>query len=147
MKLASNKKAFFDYFIEDRFEAGIELKGCEVKSIKQGKVSIKESHIRIIRNEVFVFNMNVTAYDHGNINNSDEKRTRKLLLNRKEISKLDEKMRLKGYTIMPLNIHTKKGLIKVEIGLAKGKKDFDKRDVLAKKSQNREIERALKDRR
>lgn len=146
MILANNKKAHFDYFIEDRFEAGIELVGSEVKSIKSGKTSIKESFIRIIKDEVFIMGMSVVPWRFGSVYNPDEKRVRKLLLHRREIKKLYEKVSQKGYTIVPLNIHLSKGLVKVEIALARGKKNYDKRESLAKKDQQRTIDRALKER-
>lgn len=141
MVYARNKKASFDYFLETRYEAGIELVGTEVKSIKLGKVSIKESFVRIIKNEVFILNMNVTGYEYGNIHNIDEKRDRKLLLNKKEIEKLKEKTSIKGYTIVPVSIYSKNRLVKVEIALAKGKKNYDKRESLKEKTIKREIER------
>jgi len=141
MVYARNKKASFDYFLETRYEAGIELVGTEVKSIKLGKVSIKESFVRIIKNEVFILNMNVTGYEYGNIHNIDEKRARKLLLNKKEIEKLKEKTIIKGYTIVPVSIYSKNRLVKVEIALAKGKKNYDKRESLKEKTIKREIER------
>ena len=145
MNIARNKKAFHDYFIEEKLEAGIELHGTEVKSIKNGKVSIKESFIRIIKNEVFIMNMHVSNYEFGNINNLPETRVRKLLLHRKEIEKLAAKMAEKGYTLIPLNIYTKNRLVKVEMGLAKGKKLYDKREDLKRKDQKRDIERSIKD--
>ncbi|MCX3067961.1 MULTISPECIES: SsrA-binding protein SmpB [Cetobacterium] len=146
MILANNKKAFFDYFIEDRFEAGIELVGSEVKSIKAGKTSIKESFIRIINNEIFIMGMTVVPWSFGSVYNPDERRVRKLLLHKGEIKKLHEKVMQKGYTIVPLNIHLSKGFVKVEIALARGKKNYDKRDSLAKKDQQRSIEREVKER-
>ncbi|WP_291942750.1 SsrA-binding protein SmpB [Cetobacterium sp.] len=146
MILANNKKAFFDYFIEDRFEAGIELVGSEVKSIKTGKTSIKESFIRIINNEIFIMGMTVVPWSFGSVYNPDERRVRKLLLHKGEIKKLHEKVMQKGYTIVPLNIHLSKGFVKVEIALARGKKNYDKRDSLAKKDQQRSIEREVKER-
>lgn len=146
MILANNKKAFFDYFIEDRFEAGIELVGSEVKSIKAGKTSIKESFIRIINNEIFIMGMTVVPWSFGSVYNPDERRVRKLLLHKGEIKKLHEKVMQKGYTIVPLNIHLSKGFVKVEIALARGKKNYDKRDSLAKKEQQRNIEREVKER-
>lgn len=142
--LARNKKAFFDYFIEDKYEAGIELVGTEVKSIKAGKVSIKESFVRIIKNEMFIMNMNVTPYEFGNIHNLPEKRVRKLLLNRKEINKIGQKIKEQGYTIVPLSIYTKQRLVKVEIGLAKGKKNYDKRETLKRKDQEKEMKKVQK---
>lgn len=145
MNIARNKKAFHDYFIEEKLEAGIELHGTEVKSIKLGKVSIKESFIRIIKNEVFIMNMHVTNYEFGNINNLPEIRVRKLLLHRKEIEKLMGKIAEKGYTLVPLNIYTKNRLVKIEMALAKGKKLYDKRDDIKKKDQKRDIERSIKD--
>lgn len=146
MILANNKKAFFDYFIEDKYEAGIELVGSEVKSIKAGKVSIKESFIRIINNEIFIMGMSVVPWSFGSVYNPEERRVRKLLLHRKEIEKLREKVTQKGYTIVPLNVHLSKGYVKVEIALARGKKNYDKRESLAKKDQQRTIDRAVKDR-
>lgn len=137
--LARNKKAFHDYFIEDKLEAGIELVGTEVKSVKAGKVSIKESFIRIIKNEVFIMNMHVTPYEFGNINNLPETRVRKLLLNRKEIEKWAAKIKEQGYTIMPLSIYTKQRLVKMEIGIAKGKKLHDKRETLKRKDQEKDM--------
>ncbi len=144
MVLARNKKAFHDYFIEEKYESGIELIGTEVKSIKAGKVSIKESFVRIIKNEIFIMNMNVTPYEFGNINNKSETRVRKLLLNKKEIEKLQSKIKEQGYTIVPISIYTKNRLVKVEIALAKGKKNYDKRETLKKKDQEREIQKVQK---
>ncbi len=143
--LARNKKAFHDYFIEDRLEAGIELVGTEVKSVKAGKVSLKESFIRIIKNEVFIMNMHITPYEFGNINNLPETRVRKLLLNRKEIEKWAAKMKEQGYTVMPLSIYTKQRLVKMEIGLARGKKLHDKRETLKRKDQERDMNKIRKD--
>ncbi|MGL5797226.1 MAG: SsrA-binding protein SmpB [Cetobacterium sp.] len=145
MMLANNKKAFFDYFIEDRFEAGIELVGSEVKSIKAGKTSIKEAFIRIINGEVFIMGMTVVPWSFGSVYNPEERRVRKLLLNKAEIKKLHEKITQKGYTVVPLNVHLSKGFVKVDIAVARGKKNYDKRDSLTKKDQQRTIERALKD--
>ena len=142
--LARNKKAFHDYFIEDKLEAGIELVGTEVKSVKAGKVSIKESFIRIIRNEIFVMNMHITPYEFGNINNVAESRVRKLLLNRREIKKWGEKIKEQGYTIVPISVYTKKRLVKMEIGLAKGKKMHDKRESLKRKDIERDMKKLQK---
>lgn len=142
--LANNKKAYFDYFIEDKWEAGISLYGTEVKSIRMGKVSIKESYIKIENGEVFVYNMHVSPYEKGNIFNRDPIRVRKLLLHRAEINKLSGKITEKGYTLVPLQVYIKDGLVKVEIGLAKGKKLYDKRDSIAKKDVRRENEREFK---
>lgn len=142
--LANNKKAYFDYFIEDKWEAGISLFGTEVKSIRMGKVSIKESYIKIEKGEVFVYNMHVSPYEKGNIFNRDPIRVRKLLLHRAEINKISGKITEKGYTLVPLQVYIKDGLVKVEIGLAKGKKLYDKRDTIAKKDVRRENERDFK---
>ena len=137
--LANNKKAYFDYFIEEEYEAGLELKGTEVKSIKMTKVSIKESFIRIIKNEPFIMGMFITNYSFGNINNVNETRVRKLLLHKKEIKKLEEKSKLLGYTIVPLSVYNKNGIIKVKIALARGKKNYDKRESIKKRELSREI--------
>ncbi|MBP6063571.1 MAG: SsrA-binding protein SmpB [Fusobacteriaceae bacterium] len=147
MILANNKKAFFDYFIEDKYEAGIELVGSEVKSIKAGQTSIKEAFIRIINDEIFIMGMSVTPWKYGSIYNPEERRVRKLLLNKSEIRKIHEKVKQKGYTIVPLNVHLSRGYVKVEIALARGKKNYDKREDLAKKDQKRDIDRAYKDNR
>ena len=145
MVLARNKKAFHDYFIEDKLEAGMELVGTEVKSVKAGKVSIKESFIRIIKNEIFIMNMHITPYEFGNINNLPESRVRKLILNRKEIEKWAAKIKEQGYTIIPLSVYTKQRLVKMEIGLAKGKKLHDKREALKRKDQERDMKKVQKD--
>ena len=118
--VANNKKAYFDYFIEDKWEAGIALYGTEVKSIRMGKASIKESHIKIEKNEVFIYNMHISPYEKGNIFNRDPVRVRKLLLHRSEINKLAGKIVEKGYTIVPLQVYMKNGLVKIEIGLGRG---------------------------
>ena len=144
MVLARNKKAFHDYFIEDKLEAGIELVGTEVKSVKAGKTSIKESFIRIIKNEVFIMNMHITPYEFGNIHNKPEARVRKLLLNRKEIEKWSTKIKEQGYTIVPLSVYTYKRLVKMEIGLAKGKKLHDKRETLKRKDQEKDMKKIQK---
>lgn len=145
MSIANNKKAFHDYFIEDRFEAGIELIGAEVKSIKLGKVSIKEAFVRIIKNEIFIMGMNVTPYEQSALFIPKDIRVRKLLLHKAEIRKIHEKVKEKGYTIVPLSIYLKKGLIKVEIAIGKGKKNYDKRDSEAEKVQKRDADRARKE--
>ena len=145
MVLARNKKAFHEYCIEDKLEAGMELVGTEVKSVKAGKVSIKESFIRIIKNEIFIMNMHITPYEFGNINNLPESRVRKLLLNRKEIEKWAAKIKEQGYTIIPLSVYTKQRLVKMEIGLAKGKKLHDKREALKRKDQERDMKKVQKD--
>ena len=140
----NNKKAYHDYFIEDKYEAGIELFGTEVKSIRMGKCSIKESFIRIDKGEVYVCGMHINPYEKGNIFNKDPLRTRKLLLHRSEITKLGSRIAEKGYTLVPLQVYFKGSLVKMEIGLAKGKKLYDKRDDIAKKDQKREIDREMK---
>ena len=145
MVLAKNKKAYHDYFIEEKLEAGIELVGTEVKSVKAGKISIKESFIRIIRNEVFIMNMHITPYEFGNINNVPESRVRKLLLSRREINKWEAKIKEQGYTIVPLSVYTKQRLVKVEIALAKGKKLHDKRETLKRKDIDRNLKKIQKD--
>lgn len=144
--IANNKKAYFDYFIEDTYEAGIELFGTEVKSIRQGKCSLKESFIRIEKNEVWVYGMNVSPYEKGNIFNKDPLRVRRLLLHSYEINKLNGRIAEKGYTLVPLRVYLKNSLVKVEIGLARGKKLYDKRESLAKKDQQREAEKEFKQR-
>lgn len=146
MILAKNKKAFHEFFIDERYETGIELVGSEVKSIKAGKVSIKEAFVRIIKDEVFIMGMSVTPWTYGSVYNPEEKRVRKLLLHKKEIRKLHEKVTQKGCTIVPLSVYTKKGLVKVEIALARGKKNYDKREALAKRDQKRQMDREIKER-
>ncbi len=142
--IANNKKAYHDYFIEDKYEAGIALHGTEVKSLRMGKCSIKESFIRIEKNEVYIYGMHISPYEKGNIFNKDPLRVRKLLLHKEEIRKLQGKIAEKGYTLVPLQVYFHKSLIKVEIGLAKGKKLYDKRQDIAKKDQRREAERDFK---
>ena len=139
MKLvANNKKAYHDFFIEEKYEAGLALHGTEVKSLRLGKCSIKEAFVRIENGEAFVYGMNVSPYEKGNIFNKDPLRVRKLLLHKAEICKLDGKMAQQGYTIVPLQVYFKEGRAKVEIGLAKGKKLYDKRQDIAKKDMRRE---------
>lgn len=142
--IANNKKAYHDYFIDDKYEAGIELAGTEVKSLRMGKCSIKESFIRIEKGEVYVYGMNISPYEKGNIFNKDPLRIRKLLLHRAEIGKLEDKVAQKGYTLVPLQVYFKGSLVKVEVGLARGKKLYDKREDIAKKDQRRELERDFK---
>ena len=142
--IANNKKARHDYFVEDSFEAGIVLHGTEVKSLRQGHCSIKESFIRIEDGEVFIYGMHISPYEKGNIFNKDPLRVRKLLLHRSEIRKMIGKMSQKGYTLVPLQVYFKGSLIKVEIALAKGKKLYDKREDIAKKDQRRAAEREFK---
>jgi SsrA-binding protein len=145
MALAKNKKAFHEYFIEDRLEAGIELIGSEVKSIKAGQVSIKEAFVRIINGEIFIMGMSIVPWAFGSVYNPEERRVRKLLIHKKEIAKLREKVSQKGYAIVPISVYQKAGRIKIEIALGKGKTNYDKRDTLAKKDAKRQIDRALKD--
>ena len=142
--LANNKKAKHDYFLEEKYEAGIELKGNEVKSIRDGKVSIKESHVGDYKGELFIYNMNVTPYEQSYEKNIDPIRTRKLLLHKKEIDKLIGKVSQAGYTMIVNKIYLKEGLIKAEVALAKGKKIYDKRETIKKNDAKRKIERALK---
>ena len=145
MKLvANNKKAYHDYFIEEKHEAGIVLHGTEVKSMRMGKCSIKEAFIRIENGEVFVYGMHVSPYEKGNIFNKDPLRVKKLLLHKQEINKLMGKIAEKGYTLVPLQVYFTWGNAKVEIGLAKGKKMYDKRQDIARKDQRREAEKELK---
>lgn len=143
--IANNKKAYHDYFIDEKFECGIELFGTEVKSIRMGKCSIKEAFVRIERGEVFISGMHVNPYEKGNIFNKDPLRPKKLLLHRFEIDKLEGKIREKGYTLVPLRVYFKGSLAKLEIGLARGKKLYDKRQDIAKKDQKREVEREYKE--
>lgn len=145
MKLvANNKKAYHDFFIEEKYEAGICLHGTEVKSMRMGKCSIKEAFIRIENGEVFVYGMHVSPYEKGNIFNKDPLRIKKLLLHKQEINKLAGKIAEKGYTLVPLQVYFKDGRAKVEIGIAKGKKLYDKRQDIAKKDQKREAQRDFK---
>ena len=142
--IANNKKAYHDFFILDTYEAGIALAGTEVKSLRMGKCSIKESFIRIEDGEVFIYGMHNSPYEKGNIFNKDPMRVRKLLLHRSEINKLLAKTKEKGMAIVPLKVYLNGSLVKVEIGLARGKKLYDKRDDIAKKDQKREAEREFK---
>ena len=147
MKLiANNKKAFHDYFIEDTYEAGIALVGTEVKSLRAGKCSVKESFIRVENGEVYIYGMHISPYEKGNIFNKDPLRVRKLLLHRYEINKIEAKLKEKGLTLVPLKVYFKDSLVKIEIGMARGKKLYDKRDDMAKKAAQRDIERAMKER-
>ena len=142
--IANNKKAYHDYFIDETYEAGVALHGTEVKSMRMGKCSNKESFIRIENGEVFVYGMHVSPYEKGNIFNKDPLRVKKLLMHRHEINKLAGKIGEKGYTLVPLQVYFKNGKVKVEIGLARGKKLYDKRQDIAKKDQRRETEREFK---
>lgn len=142
--VANNKKAYHDFFIDEKFEAGIELFGTEVKSIRMGKCSIKESFIKIENEQVYIYGMHVSPYEKGNIFNKDPLRVKKLLLHKQEIRRLLSKIKEKGYTLVPLQVYFKGSLVKVEMGLARGKKLYDKRDDIAKKDAKREIEREFK---
>lgn len=142
--VANNKKAYHDYFIDDKYETGIELYGTEVKSIRMGKCSIKEAFVRIENGQVYIYGMHISPYEKGNIFNKDPLRERKLLMHRYEINKLKGKIQEKGYTLVPLQVYFKGSLVKVEIGLARGKKLYDKRADIAKKDQRRELEKDFK---
>lgn len=142
--IANNKKAYHDYFIDETYEAGIALHGTEVKSMRMGKCSVKESFVRIENGEIYVYGMHVSPYEKGNIFNKDPLRVKKLLMHKYEINKLAGKVAEKGYTLVPLQVYFKDGKVKVEVGLARGKKLYDKRQDIAKKDQRRETEREFK---
>ena len=142
--IANNKKAYHDFFIDETYECGIALHGTEVKSMRMGKCSIKEAFVRIEDGEVFVYGMHVSPYEKGNIFNKDPLRVKKLLLHKYEINKLLGKIKEKGYTLVPLQVYFKDGKVKVEIGLARGKKLYNKREAIAKKDQRREAEKEFK---
>jgi len=145
MKLvANNKKAYHDFFIEEKYEAGLVLHGTEVKSLRMGKCSIKEGFARIENGEAYVYGMNISPYEQGNIFNRDPLRPKKMLLHKQEIMKLNGALTEKGYALVPLSVYFKDGRAKIEIGLAKGKKLYDKRDAIAKKDMKRETEREFK---
>ncbi|MEE8836840.1 MAG: SsrA-binding protein SmpB [Eubacteriales bacterium] len=142
--IANNKKAFHDYFIEEKYECGIELKGTEVKSLRMGKCSIREAYVGIEDGQMYIYGMNISPYEKGNIFNRDPLRTRKLLMHKSEIRKLQSRMKEKGYTLVPTEIYFRDALIKVQIGLARGKKLYDKRADIAKKDMRRSTERSFK---
>lgn len=142
--IANNKKAYHDYFILDTYETGIALHGTEVKSLRMGKCSIKESFVRIENGEVFICGMHISPYEKGNIFNKDPLRVKKLLMHKYEINKLAGKVAEKGYTLVPLQVYFKNGRVKTQIGLARGKKLYDKRESIARKDQRREAERDFK---
>ena len=142
--ISNNKKAFHDYFIDEKYEAGIALFGTEVKSLRMGKCSIKEAYVHIVDGEAFIYGMNISPYEKGNIFNKDPLRERKLLLHKAEIGRLAGKQAEKGYTLIPLQVYFKRGRVKVEIGIARGKKLYDKREDIAKKDLRRETEREFK---
>src|SRR5699024_2393731 len=143
--LAQNRKASHDYFIEETFEAGLVLKGTEIKSIRAGRVNISDAHVRIMNGEAFIINMHVAPYEQGNRFNHEPTRSRKLLLKRSEIDKLFGLVQQKGYTIVPLRLYIKNGFAKLLIGLGRGKKQYDKREDLKQKQMKRDIDRAIKD--
>jgi len=143
-RIANNKKAFHDYFILERYEAGMVLHGTEVKSLRMGKCSIKEAFVRVEGGQVYVYGMHISPYEKGNIFNKDPLRVKKLLLHRSEINKLIGKTQEQGIAIVPLQVYFKGSLVKMEIGLAQGKKNYDKRATIAKKDQKREAERDFK---
>ncbi|WP_018660893.1 SsrA-binding protein SmpB [Heyndrickxia acidiproducens] len=142
--LAQNKKARHDYFIEETYEAGIVLQGTEIKSIRASRVNLKDSFARIEKGEVYLYNMHISPYEQGNRYNHDPLRIRKILLHRKQINKLIGETKEQGYSLVPLKIYLKNGYAKVLLGLARGKKNYDKREALKRKEANREIERAFK---
>ncbi len=142
--IANNKKARHDYFIEDTYEAGICLHGTEVKSLRMGKCSVKEAFIRIENGEIFIYNMHISPYEKGNIFNKDPLRVKKLMLHKYEINKISGQLVQKGYTLVPLEVYFKGSLVKIQVGLARGKKLYDKRQDIAKKDQRREVERHFK---
>ena len=142
--ISNNKKAYHDYFIDDKYEAGIALFGTEVKSLRMGKCSIKEAYVHIVDGEAYIYGMNISPYEKGNIFNKDPLRERKLLLHKQEIGKLAGKQAEKGFTLVPLQVYFKAGKVKVEIGVARGKKLYDKRQDIAKKDLRRETEREFK---
>lgn len=142
----NNRKAYFDYEIIDTYEAGLVLKGTEIKSIRLGNANLKDSYAIIRNNEAFLLNMHISSYDKGNIFNHEETRTRKLLLNKNEILKLSDKVRIEGFTLIPLKMYFNKNKVKILIGVAKGKKLFDKRESIKKKDMLRDLQKSIKDR-
>ncbi len=142
--ISTNKKAFHEYHIFDKFNAGMVLTGTEIKSIRKGAINLKDSFVKLDEGEVYLYNCHISPYEQGNRYNHEEKRTRKLLLNKKEIDKIIGKIKKDGYAIIPLEVYLENGWAKIEIALAKGKKLYDKREDLAKKAQNRDIQRNLK---
>lgn len=143
---AQNRKAYHDYFVEEKYEAGIELAGTEVKSIRAGTLNLKDSWCSIKEGELFINAMHISPYEKGNIFNKDPMRTRRLLMHRQEIRKLQALIKQDGYALIPLSVYFKNARVKVEIGLCKGKKNYDKRAALASREANREMDRALKER-
>jgi len=145
-EIAKNRKAFHDYFVEDRFEAGIELAGTEVKSIRAGQVNLKDSYCSIRNDELFIRGMHISPYEKGNIFNRDPVRTRKLLMHKKEIRKLNALVMQKGVALIPLSLYFKDSLVKVEVGVCRGKKLYDKRESAAKRDAQRDMDRIMKER-
>ena len=143
--VANNRKAYHDYFVEEKYEAGIELAGTEVKSLRAGKVNLKDSWCSVVSGEIFVNGMHISPYEHGNIWGKDPMRVRRLLMHKRERSKLFGLLQQKGYSLIPLSIYFKGSLVKLEIGLCKGKKLYDKRDAAAERTAKRDIERAIKE--
>ena len=139
-----NRKAYYDYEIEETYEAGIVLTGTEIKSIRDGKANLKDSYAIIKNGEVFLLNMHISQYDNGNIFNHNETRTRKLLLNKKEIYKIRDSIEREGYTLIPIRLYFKKNRAKIEVGIARGKKSYDKREAIKKKDMERETQKQLK---
>ena len=144
---AQNRKAYHDYFVEEKYEAGIELSGTEVKSIRAGTLNLKDSWCSIKDGEIFVNQMHISPYDHGNIFNRDPMRVRRLLMHKREISRLHALVKQDGYALVPLSVYFKNARVKLEIGLCKGKKNYDKRESIAKRDAQREMDRAMKARR
>ena len=144
---AQNRKAYHDYFVEDKYEAGIELCGTEVKSIRAGSMNLKDSYCTVKDGELFVHSMHISPYEHGNIFNRDPDRDRRLLMHKREIRKLHALIKQDGYTLVPLSVYFRNANVKVEVGLCKGKKNYDKRDAIAKRDAGREMDRAMKTRR
>lgn len=142
--IAVNRKAFYDYAIEDRVEAGLVLTGTEIKSIREGRVNLREAYVRPINGELWLWNAHIAPYDKGNWQNHDPGRSRKLLLHREQIDQLAGKVQAKGYTLIPTRMYFKRGMAKLEVGVARGKKSYDKRDSIAEREAQREIQRALK---
>lgn len=142
--VAQNRKAWHDYFIEETYEAGIELSGTEVKSIRQGKANLKDCHAAVHRGELFVYGMHISPYEQGNIFNKDPLRTRKLLMHKNEIMRLAGRIQQEGYTLVPVELYLKNGRVKVQLALCRGKKNYDKRDAIAKRDAKRDIERIMK---
>jgi SsrA-binding protein len=144
--MAQNKKAYHDYYIEDTYEAGISLLGTEIKSIRQGRSSLGDAYVHIEKNQAYIYNMHITPYDLGTRSNHDATRVRRLLLHRREIARLYGLQQQEGYSLIPTKLYLKDGYAKLEVAVAKGKKNYDKREDLKIKDSNRQIERALKDR-